>query len=191
MSRNHQYFQNYEEFHKPIPVYGVGHFILHAYGQGEVTLESTIDHSTHTLRQVWHVPGLQESIVSKYWMKSKGFKTSMDDDENIILTSTTSNFKAVSDYSNKMTIFLKIRALESSTVKSYATTSTSTSVDHDSSTRESSDSSTPAPVADQPPKLSHGQLIHECLGHPCIQRKRIFPYFSLWQYSHLPTHLQN
>src|SRR5438552_2118253 len=59
------------------------------------------------------IPGLQESIISKYWTKFNSFKTSIDDDENIILTSTTFSFKAVSDYNNKITVFPTIPALES------------------------------------------------------------------------------
>ena len=67
-----------------------------------------------------------------------------------------------------MTVFLTIRAIESM-AKSYATlASTSTAVEPDSSHQALP--STPAPIADQPPKLSHGQLMYERLGHPSAER---------------------
>ena len=49
-------FQPFEEFSTPVPVHGVGKAVIHAYGKGEVALQSTIDLSTHLISKVSYVP---------------------------------------------------------------------------------------------------------------------------------------
>ena len=63
--------------------------------------------ATHKLDNVWYVPGLTESIISKHWTQSQGLKTSLDIDENIILTATTpgSTFKITTAEIDRLTVF--------------------------------------------------------------------------------------
>ena len=47
--------------------------------------------NTHTLRDVWYVPDLNDSIVSKHWTKHSGLRTTMDEHENFQFYSTEPN----------------------------------------------------------------------------------------------------
>ena len=85
-------FHLYTQFPEPIPVFSIGENTFYGYGKGTVHLQSLPDpHSTNILQlpDVWYVPGLEESIISKYWTKKHGLDTTLDENENFILTSTT------------------------------------------------------------------------------------------------------
>src|SRR5271167_4908751 len=132
-------FQSFEEFTKPIPVYGVGKALLHAYGQGDVILKDTLNNTTHTLQQVWCVPGIQESIISAFHTRSNSLKTTMDDNENFVITSRIlgSHFTATTTYMNRMAIFTTIQALQPTSKALITTTGNSSTDSPDSSTSDS------------------------------------------------------
>lgn len=122
MTGDKRNFHSFEEFTSPSPVYGVGKSVIHAYGKGQIILESTNDYSTHSLPQVWYVPGIQESILSAFSTRFNNLKTTVDDNENFILTSKVpgSSFSATTAYTNKMAILPTIRTLRPTTA--FATT---------------------------------------------------------------------
>ena len=136
-----------------MPVFGIGKSTLYGYGKGTVHLQSLPDpHTTsiHLLPDVWYVPKLSESIISKYWMKQHGLITTLDEDENIIITSTTrgSTFKAKSQYINRITVFPTVTYLPNS-----------------ASVHAISNFNTiPKTFIDDSP-TSYAQLMHERLGH--------------------------
>src|SRR5271167_670204 len=132
-------FQSFEEFTEPIPVYGVGKALLHAYGQGDVILKDTLNNTTHTLQQVWCVPGIQESIISAFHTRSNSLKTTMDDNENFVITSRIlgSHFTATTTYMNRMAIFTTIQALQPTSKALITTTGNSSTDSPDSSTSDS------------------------------------------------------
>src|SRR5271170_4404455 len=107
-------FHDFEEFPNPVPVYGVGKAVIHAIGKGKILLESTIDKSTHTLPQVWYVPGIQESIISAFNTRFNNLKTSMDDNENFVISSKApgSSFSATTTYTNKMAVLTTVKTVK-------------------------------------------------------------------------------
>ena len=116
MTSEPQYFFNYTEFPTPIPVSGIGKSTLYARGNGTIYLQSLPDlnnTSIHRFDDVWLVPGLDDSIISKHWTKQYGLKTSLDDQENIVLVSIDpkSTFKATTQSIGKITVLPHVQAL--------------------------------------------------------------------------------
>src|SRR5271169_5477266 len=140
MTGNKENFHTFEEFTPPVPVYGVGKALIHAYGKGQVILESKLDLSTHSLPHVWYVPGIQESILSAFNTRFNNLKTTMDNDENFIITSKVpgSSFSATTTYNNKMAVLPTIRTLKPTTIV-FTTTSANPSTDNSNSSPESPD----------------------------------------------------
>src|SRR5438876_4909009 len=75
MTSEPQFFFSYNEFPAPIPVSGIGNSTLYARGGGTIYLQSLPDlnnSSIHQFDDVWLVPGLNDSIISKHWTKHHG-----------------------------------------------------------------------------------------------------------------------
>jgi hypothetical protein len=87
MTDQHSFFSTYEAFCTPVDVYGING-LLQALGQGDVIVTHQYN-PTHTLFDVWYVPSLSDSIISKNWTKHSGLYTSMDENENFHLRSST------------------------------------------------------------------------------------------------------
>jgi hypothetical protein len=107
-------FHTYQEFEKPIPVYGVGNTVLYAYGQGHVTIEETHTKETHNLKNVWYVPGINESIISAFQTRSNNLRTAIDAvTQDFIIGSTTgSKFAAATKYIDRMDVFPTLRTVK-------------------------------------------------------------------------------
>ena len=128
MTDEAKYLHNYSEFKNPILVYGVGDSnILYALGSGTAHLQSHAGSSTHMLKNVWYVPGLGESIISRHWTRANGLITSLDEDENIILAckDPSSNFKVISQSIDQITVFPSLSAIPNKSVQVYAVATTS------------------------------------------------------------------
>jgi len=112
MTSNPLYFTTYDAFDTPVEVHGING-LLQGLGHGDVVIE---DHygNTHTLRDVWYVPGLNDSIVSKHWTKHSGLRTTMDQHENFQFYSTEPNnpFHMSTTTIDKMSIISNIKVLE-------------------------------------------------------------------------------
>ena len=50
-------------------------------GYGDVVI-TDFHGNTHTLRDIWYIPGLDDSILSKNWTKQSGLRTVMDEFED-------------------------------------------------------------------------------------------------------------
>jgi Reverse transcriptase (RNA-dependent DNA polymerase)/Integrase core domain/gag-polypeptide of LTR copia-type len=173
MTSEAQYFFDYTEFTHPVPVSGIGKSTLFARGSGTIYLQSLPDlnnSSIHRFDDVWLVPGLDDSIISKHWTKQHGLKTSLDDQENIVLVSNDpkSSFKAITQSIGKITVFPHIQAL---VYQPKACTISTAPQRH---------SRIPVPVQHnrrqhQRPRFqsSHAQLMHERLGHTSANTLRI------------------
>ena len=173
MTSEPQYFFDYTEFNHPILVSGIGKSTLFARGSGTVYLQSLPDlnnTSIHRFDDVWLVPGLDDSIISKHWIKQHGLKTSLDDQENIVLVSNDpkSSFKATTQSIGKITVFPHIQALV------YQPKACNIS------TAPQRHSRIPVPVQHnrrqhQRPRFqsSHAQLMHEHLGHTSTNSLRL------------------
>jgi hypothetical protein len=142
------FFSTYDAFETPIEVHGIGG-LLNALGQGKVIM---IDHNgnTHGLDNVWYVPGLGDSIISKYWTRHCGLITSLDKDENFVLTTPYSDFKVTTESVGKMSIFRNLKVAEYNP----ATTGT-------------------AKVITTAMTPKQGQLMHVRLAHPSADRLRL------------------
>jgi hypothetical protein len=171
MTSEAQYFFDYTEFPHPILVSGIGKSTLLARGSGTIYLQSLPDlnnTSIHRFDDVWLVPGLDDSIISKHWTKQHGLKTSLDDQENIVLVSNDpkSSFKATTQSIGKITVLPQIQAL---VYQPKACTISTAPQRH---------SRIPVPVRHnrrhQPRfQSSHAQLMHERLGHTSANTLRI------------------
>jgi len=147
------YFTTYDAFETPIEVHGIGG-LLHALGQGTVIL---IDHNgnTHTLDDVWYIPGLGDSIISKHWTKNCGLITSLDQNENFVLTTPLSNFTITTSAVGKMSVFQNLKVAEYTPITTATAKITDTSVTRTNLT----------------PKKA--QLMHERLAHPSADRLKL------------------
>ena len=171
MTSEPQYFFTYKEFSHPIPVSGIGNSTLYARGFGTIYLQSLPDLTStaiHKCENVWLVPGLNDSIISKQWTKQHGLRTSLDSQENIVLQSNKTKFKATTQSIGKITVFPHIRALiyEPKSLRVITAPQYRTRI--------------PVPIScpqrqDQPPRkhTSYGQLMHERLGHASAARLAI------------------
>ena len=165
MTSEAQYFFNYTEFPHPIRVSDIGKSTLFARGSDTIYLQSLPDlnnTSIHKFDDIWLIPGLDDSIISKHWIKQHGLKTSLDDQENIILVfnDPKSSFKATTQSIGKITVLPHIQALIYQSKACNITTAPqchsriSISIQHNRSQH-------------QQPRFqsSHAQLMHERLGH--------------------------
>ena len=113
MSGNQSHFHTFDKFDPKVPIHGIGSATLFATGKGVVLLQDIANYTphwtpaTHRLENVWFVPGLSDSIISKHWTQSQGLKTSLDANENVILTSTIpgSTFKVTTASLDRLTVF--------------------------------------------------------------------------------------
>ena len=104
------HYTTYDAFETPIEVHGIGE-LLHALGEGTVTLIDPNGY-THKLTNVWYVPGLGDSIISKYWTRNCDLITSLDRDENFVLSTKLSNFTIKTSNIGKMTVFQNLKVAE-------------------------------------------------------------------------------
>src|SRR5204863_6117040 len=124
MTSEPKFFFSYTEFPNPVPVSGIGNSTLYARGSGTIYLQSLPDlnnTSIHRFDNVWLVPGLNDSILSKHWTKEHGLTTTLDDQENIVLASNDpkSTFKATTQSIGKITVLPHVQALEYQPSKVY------------------------------------------------------------------------
>ena len=167
MTDQSAYFSTYDAFDTPVDVHGING-LLQALGQGDVIVTDRQGH-THTLLDVWYVPGLNDSIISKNWTKHSGLQTSMDADENFHLRSQTSPFHVSSTTVDKISVIANLKVIE------YSPTPTTVKV-----TITTPDPSVPEPLAPdlpaQPATLTTNvpaQLMHQRLGHASTERMRL------------------
>jgi Integrase core domain. len=188
MTWNPNHFQTYDEFESPKTVHGIGDSAILAYGKGTVRLQTTTTNvnNTHDIHDVWYVPQLEDSIISKHWTKLQNLKTTLDDDEEIILSSTIpgSSFCMQSQSINRITTFINVRCLQFDPNQSIAIPETTTTRTMITYTRRS----TPITVSVTPRQARqcfhcgsygncphvHAQLMHERLGHASAQRLLAF-----------------
>ena len=160
---------DYTPFDEPRPVYPAGDNELSALGSGYVRLRSSPKSSVHILKRIWYVPGLKESIISKHWTRKNGLITTLDDDENFILTSSdpSSDFRAVSRPIGGLTFFPSITAIPNVAAKTLTvSTDPPAAVD-------ATPSNTPvqsAPPSTRPNDNADSQIMHERCGHASSER---------------------
>src|SRR5271154_5253851 len=121
----------------------------------------TDQQGTHMPLDVWYVPGLNDSIISKNWTKHSGLQTTMDANETFHIRSTVSSFHLTSSIVDKISVIENLKVIEYSpaTVKVTITTP---------------DAPTPAPApAPRVPTNVSAQLMHQRLGHPSVERMRL------------------
>ena len=147
------HYTTYDAFATPIEVHGIGG-LLHALGEGTVTLIDPNGY-THKLTNVWYVPGLGDSIISKYWTRNCDLITSLDRDENFVLSTKLSNFTIKTSNIGKMTVFqnLKVAGYPPTTVATANVTTTTLAT-------PTSDPPTPKVRAYIPTKVS-AKLMHQ------------------------------
>jgi hypothetical protein len=122
LTGNPLHFTTYDDFPVPIPIYGIGENIQYAYGQGIVTLCDG-NGNTYEILDVWWVPNLRDSIISKARTKGDGFCTTMDAYENITLHALDgSNFSVTSSEVDRMTMFTDLHVVQLNTHKEPSTT---------------------------------------------------------------------
>lgn len=167
------FFSTYDAFPTPVDVHGING-LLQALGQGDVMVNDQHGH-THMLLDVWYVPGLNDSIISKHWTQHSGLQTSMDANENFHLRSPTSPFHISSTTVDKISIISNLKVVEySSNPPSTVRVTITTPADPPAPVPSASDPD-PAPVppvtyipANVPP-----QLMHQRLAHASAERMRL------------------
>jgi hypothetical protein len=169
MTDQRAYFSTYDAFDTPVDVHGING-LLQALGQGDVVVTDRHGH-THTLLDVWYVPGLNDSIISKNWTKHSGLQTSMDTDENFHLRSHTSPFHVSSTTVDKISVISNLKVIE------YSTTPPPTLPSTVRVTITIPDPPAPDPPAPDPPAPQATlmtkvptQLMHQRLGHASAER---------------------
>src|SRR5271155_3493911 len=168
------FFSTYDAFHTPVDVHGING-LLQAIGQGDVIVTDEQGH-THTLLDVWYVPGLNDSIISKHWTRHSGLHTSMDANENIHLRSPTSHFHVSSTTVDKISVISNLKVVEYSTTPPTSVRVTITTPDPPAPLPPASDPD-PAPVP--VPYLTYiatnvpPQLMHQRLAHASVQQMRL------------------
>src|SRR5271169_3887344 len=159
MTDQSTFFSTYDAFETPVDGHGING-LLQALGQGDVIVTDPHD-NTHTLLDVWYVPGLNDSIISKNWTKHSGLRTTMDENENFQLRSTTSRFHITSTNIGKISIIKNLKVVEYSPSNPATVRVTIT---------------TPDPAAQLiRPFMTNAsaQLMHQRLCHPSVQRMRL------------------
>jgi hypothetical protein len=153
------HFTTYDDFQNPIPIYGIGINVVYAYGHGIVTLQNSLG-NTHRFNEVWWVPALKDSIISKARTKRDGLITTMSPDERITLHSVDSNFSITSTEVDAMTLFTNVSAVE---LYPDSSVSTQTSTHDDSASLD----------IVLKINIPSSQLDHERLGHASTARLRL------------------
>jgi hypothetical protein len=173
----------FDSFLAPVPVHGING-TLEALGQGDVVISDRNDNN-HTLIDVWYVPGLNDSIISKNWTKHSGLITTMDQDENFHLRSRTSPFHIVSSTVGKISVFEDIKTLEypsshPPTALHITITGTPSDPDPDSNIVDLPAPEPPALVAGPPAVAARRimrntpiKLVHQRLFHPSVKLMRL------------------
>ena len=184
MTSEPQFFFSYTEFPTPIPVTGIGNSTLYARGNGTIYLQSLPDlnnTSIHRFNDVWLVPGLNDSIISKHWTKQHGLITSLDNQENIVLTSNDpkSTFKATTQSIGKITVFPHVQALIYQPSKVFSISNAPQRFIRTISTAPQHHSRIPVATPVRRNQIqrryqsSHAQLMHERLAHTSADRLRL------------------
>ena len=106
----HTFLHTYDAFDTSVNVHGING-LLQALGQGDVIVTDRHGH-THTLLDVWYVPGLNDSIISKNWTKHSGLRTTMDENENFPLRSQTSPFDISSTTVDKISVITNLKVIK-------------------------------------------------------------------------------
>jgi hypothetical protein len=109
MTEHSNYFQSYQELPSPRPVTGINGNLM-ALGHGTVALIDNNNH-IHELHKVMFVDQLDEFIISKHWTKKQGLKTSLDENEEFILSSS-SGFSIKTSTIHRLSVFTNVRALD-------------------------------------------------------------------------------
>ena len=172
MTDQSTYFSTYDAFDTPVDVHGING-LLQALGQGDVVVTDRHGH-THTLLDVWYVPGLNDSIISKNWTKHSGLQTSMDADENFHLRSHTSLFHVSSTTVDKISIISNLKVIEYSTTLPSTLPSTVrvTITTPDLPVPDPPAPDLPAPQARLMTKVP-AQLMHQRVCHASANRMRL------------------
>jgi len=198
MTSEPQFFFSYTEFPTPVPVSGIGNSTLYARGSGTTFLQSLPDlnnTSIHRFDNVWLVPGLNDSIISKHWTKQHGLSTSLDDQENIVLASNDprSTFKATTQSIGKITVFPHVQALIYQPSKVFSISDAPQRLISTASLRHAQSHAHTRTITTAPQRhsripvyikhnrvqpqrryqLSHAQLMHERLAHTSADRLRL------------------
>ena len=101
----------------PIPIYGIGDNMQYAYGKGIVTVQD-IHGNNYEIHDVWWVPNLRDSIISKARTRCAGLNTRMDEHENIYLYELDgSNFAITSTEVDNMTMFMNLCAVQVTSIE--------------------------------------------------------------------------
>lgn len=174
MTDQSTYFSTYDAFDTPVDVYGING-LLQALGQGDVIVTDHHGH-IHTLLDVWYVPGLNDSIISKNWTKHSGLRTTMDENENFHLRSQTSLFHVSSTTVDKISVISNLKVVEYSPIRSPTTVRvTITTPDLPMPDPPAPEQPAPAPAAVTRTVMRNVpmQLIHRRLLHPSVKRMRL------------------
>jgi len=112
MTSHREFFSNYDEFDTPVEIHGINGN-LQAYGYGDVIVKD-VRNNQHTLLAVWYTPELDGSILSKYWTKQYGLRTTMDDHENFHFRSAdpTSTFHFTATTIDKISVITDLDVIE-------------------------------------------------------------------------------
>jgi hypothetical protein len=86
MTWNPLWFQAYIDFEEPEVVHGIGEDAIYALGKGSVVMYDA-NQRRHEIHHVLYVPALRDSLISKHWTRINGLTTTLDHEENIILSS--------------------------------------------------------------------------------------------------------
>jgi hypothetical protein len=183
MTDESTFFSTYDTFRTPVDVHGING-LLQAVGQGDVVVADPQGH-THTLLDVWYVPGLNDSIISKHWTRHSGLQTSMDANENFHLRSPTSPFHISSTTVDKISIISNLRVVEYSSTPPTTVRVTITTPDPPvpapdqpapvppTSDPDPAPAPAPTPYLIYIPKNVPPQLMHQRLGHASAERMRL------------------
>lgn len=107
-----EFFCNFDAFASLVNVHGINGE-LQAHGYGDVLVKD-LNGNQHTLREVWYVPDLGCSIISKYWTKYSGLRTTMDQNEDFHFYSQDPNskFHISSTTIDKLTYIVDLDVIE-------------------------------------------------------------------------------
>src|ERR1700737_484 len=103
MTWNPLWFQAYIDFEKPEAVHGIGEDAIFALGKGTVVMYDA-NKRPHEVHHVLYVPALRDSLISKHWTRLNGLTTTLDDEENVILSSSN-GFTITTTSVNRLAMF--------------------------------------------------------------------------------------
>jgi hypothetical protein len=102
-------FQFYIAFPIPRSISGINGSLF-VYGIDTVVLLDEND-NIHELQKIIYIPGFNDLIISKYWIKRQGLTISLDKDEEITL-SVKSDFSITTTSTQRISIFPTARWLK-------------------------------------------------------------------------------